>query len=183
MPLKQNKLNQQSGGTYKPAEYHGANSGRYTATPSGLTTGAYGPQVAVSQGVIHDGMAGPNLAWSAGQMMTGGGKQTGGTYLPAEYHGANSGRYTATPSGLATGAYGPQVAVSQGVIHDSVAGPNLAWSAGQMMTGGARKSGRKTQRRRKHSRKTTTKKHKKHGKHTQHGAGCGCAGGSSRQGW
>lgn len=155
------KNKNQTGGTYKPAEYHGANSGRYTSTPSGLTTGAYGPQVAVSQGVTHDGMAGPNLSWSAGNMLTGGGKQTGGTYLPAEYHGANSGRYTATPTGLTTGAYGPQVAVSQGVIHDGMAGPNLSWSAGNMMTGGGkRKSGCKTQRRR-HYRKSTTKKLKK----------------------
>jgi hypothetical protein len=106
--------------------------------------------------------------------------QSGGTYKPAEYHGANSGRYTATPSGLTTGAYGPQVAVSHGVIHDGVAGPNLAWSAGQMMTGGARKSSRSTQRRRKHSRKTTSKKYKKHRKAHQHGTSCGS---SSRPGW
>ena len=174
------KNKNQTGGTYKPAEYHGANSGRYTATPSGLATGAYGPQIAVSQGVIHDGIAGPNLSWSAGNMLTGGGahkgKQTGGTYKPAEYHGANSGRYTATPSGLITGAYGPQVAVSQGVIHDGMAGPNLSWSAGNMMTGGACKSGRKTHRRRRHHRKSTTKKLKKP---TQKSGGCGC----SKSGW
>jgi hypothetical protein len=188
---KSHKLNNQTGGTYLPAEYHGANSGRYMAAPAGLATGAYGPQVAVSQGVIHDDVAGPNLAWSSGNMMTGGGshkgkltgggskgKQTGGTYLPAEYHGANSGRYMATPAGLATGAYGPQVAVSQGVIHDDVAGPNLAWSGGNMMTGGKKHKRSRTQRRTRSHRKSATKKNKRQ----QHGAGCGC-GGSSRQGW
>jgi hypothetical protein len=174
MPGKNKK---QTGGTYKPAEYHGANSGRYTASPAGLTQGAYGPQVAVSQGVIHDGVAGPNLSWSAGNMLTGGGKQTGGTYLPAEYHGTNSGRYTASPAGLTQGAYGPQVAVSQGVIHDGMAGPNLSWSAGNMLTGGGkRKSGRRNTQRRRNHRKSTTKKQQKT---TQKSGGCAC----SRTGW
>ena len=163
----------QRGGTYKPAEYHGGNSGRYTASPAGLATGAYGPQVAVSQGVLHGDVAGPNLSWSGGNTMTGGtgcgsGKQTGGTYKPAEYHGSDSGRYTATPSGLATGAYGTQVAVSQGVLHGDVAGPNLSWSGGNTMTGGKR-----THRRRKSAKKTRKQK----------AGGCGCAGGANKKAW
>ncbi len=143
MPKQAKQLNIQTGGTYKPAEYYGGNSGRYTETPAGLATGAYGEQAAVSQGVIRGDVAGPNLSWSGGNMMTGGSgnnarnKQTGGTYKPAEYHGANSGRYTLTPAGLASGAYGEQAAVSQGVIRGDVAGPNLSWSGGNMMTGGA----------------------------------------------
>ena len=169
----------QRGGTYKPAEYHGGNSGRYTASPAGLTSGAYGTQVAVSQGVLHGDVAGPNLSWSGGNTMTGGGscggsgKQTGGTYKPAEYHGGDSGRYTASPAGLATGAYGTQVAVSQGVLHGDVAGPNLSWSSGNTMTGGGTGGGKRTHRRRKSANKTRKQK----------AGGCGCAGGTNKKAW
>jgi len=159
------KNTKQRGGTYKPAEYHGSNSGRYSATPSGLATGAYDMQIARSQGVIHGDTAGPNLAYSGGNMMT------GGTYLPAEYHGSNSGRYSATPSGLATGAYGTQIARSQGVIQGDTAGPNLAYSGGNMMTGGKRT--------RRSTKKTPRRKHTKTGKTKKQKAGCGCA----RPGW
>ena len=94
-------------------------------------------------------------------------KQRGGTYKPAEYHGGDSGRYTASPAGLATGAYGTQVAVSQGVLHGDVAGPNLSWSSGNTMTGGKR-----THRRRKSAK---TRKQK--------AGGCGCAGGTNKKAW
>jgi len=52
-----NQLAMQTGGSYKPAEYHGSNSGRYTATPAGLAPGAYGEQAAVSQGVLRGDVA------------------------------------------------------------------------------------------------------------------------------
>lgn len=187
MPKESNKQsNMQTGGTFKPAEYHGGNSGRYTATPAGLATGAYGEQAAVSQGVVRGDVVGPNLSWSGGNMMTGGGncnntrnKQTGGTFKPAEYYGGNSGRYTATPAGLATGAYGEQAAVSQGVIRGDVAGPNLSWSGGSMMTGGAI-SGiyRGAKQTRSHKRKAGKKTGKKSRKQR---AGCGCA--TGKVGW
>jgi hypothetical protein len=214
----------QCGGTYKPAEYHGGNSGRYTASPSGLATGAYGEQAAVSQGVIRGDVAGPNLSWSGGNMMTGGSannarnqqaggsannarnqqaggsannarnQQAGGSYKPAEYHGGNSGRYTASPSGLATGAYGEQAAVSQGVIRGDVAGPNLSWSGGNMMTGGSANNARNQQAdgsannaRNQQAcgrRKRGTRKHQKTGRKTlKQKAGCGCNGSSNRKGW
>ena len=95
-------------------------------------------------------------------------RQRGGTYKPAEYHGGNSGRYTASPAGLATGAYGEQAAVSQGVLRGDVAGPNLSWSGGNTMTGGG--TGGK---RRKSSKKTRKQK----------AGGCGCAGGANKKAW
>ena len=102
-------------------------------------------------------------------------RQCGGSYKPAEYHGGNSGRYTASPAGLATGAYGTQVAVSQGVLHGDVAGPNLSWSSGNTMTGGTgggTGGGKRTQRRRKSAKKTRKQK-----------AGCGCMGGANKKAW
>ena len=84
-------------------------------------------------------------------------RQRGGSYKPAEYHGGNSGRYTASPAGLTSGAYGTQVAVSQGVLHGDVAGPNLSWSAGNTMTGGGT-GGKRSQRRRKSTKKTRKQK-------------------------
>ena len=187
MPKQSKQSNQslQTGGTYKPAEYHGGDSGRYTATPAGLATGAYGEQAAVSQGVIRGDVAGPNLSWSGGNMLTGGGgvnnarnhqaggggvnnarnhQAGGGTYKPAEYYGGDSGRYTATPAGLATGAYGEQAAVSQGVIRGDVAGPNFSWSGGSMMTGGGARNYQAGGARR--SRSTKRKSCKKTGKKT-----------------
>lgn len=107
--------------------------------------------------------------------------QTGGTYLPAEYHGGNSGRYTATPSGLAPGAYGDQAAVSQGVIRGDIAGPNLSWSGGNMLTGGSganntrnHQAGGGARRSRSTKRKSGKKTGKKSGKKSRkQRAGCG----------
>ncbi len=95
-------------------------------------------------------------------------KQAGGTYLPAEYHGHNSGSYVASPAGLADGAYGKQRAVSQGVIGgDGTAGPNLAWAGGSMMTGGGKR--KRSQRKRR-----TSQKKKKMASMKKVGGGCGC---------
>ena len=108
--------------------------------------------------------------------------QTGGTFKPAEYHGGNSGRYTATPAGLTTGAYGEQAAVSQGVIRGDVAGPNLSWSGGNMMTGGSGNNARNKQAGGKRSRSHKRKAGKKTGKKSRkQRAGCGCA--TGKVGW
>lgn len=97
--------------------------------------------------------------------------QNGGTYKPAEYHGLNSGSYSATPKGLTTSAYGPQVAVSQGVLHNGVAGPNLAWNGGNMMTGGRKHRKRQTKSKTSKRRRASKPKRKTSKKHR---GGCGC---------
>lgn len=62
---------------------------------------------------------------------------------PAEYYGGNSGNYFETVPPVGGSAYGQIHPVSHGVIHGSVAGPNLAVypNGGSVQTGGGKKCG------------------------------------------
>ena len=79
--------------------------------------------------------------------------------MPSEFYGNNSNSYGSNPNaGFEPFAYGQPVAVSQGVIHNGQAGPNLGVFplSSLIPTGGARK--RNSNKKRQSSKKQSSKR-------------------------
>ena len=142
--LRRKSTRQRGGKIVLPAQYFNPNAaGNYQENMSKNGSG----NVAVSHGVVHGEVAGPDL------------NLTGGGPLPAEYYGNDSGRYFeagAPELQPCNSPYGMMHPTSHGVVLDAPGdatldaagewmGPNLSpYPLGRDMTGGRRKKSRRS---------------------------------------